>query len=374
MKIGIEAQRLFRSEKHGMDIYALELIRALQQIDKTNEYFIFTNDGEDRACLSETPNFKIVITDGTNYIRWEQTVLPKLVRSYKLDILHCTANTAPLNLQIPLILTLHDVIFLDRYWSKGTLYQNVGNLYRRFIVPMVTNKAKFVITVSHFEKERIYKRLKLSASKITVIYNGLKNTFKKLAPDKTDFLNTYKLPSKFFLFLGNTIERKNASRLISSYIDYNKLSQHKTPLVLPGLNELYVKDVCRKEGKAYDADYFYFTGYLPEEVLPYLYNSTCCFLFPSLQEGFGIPIIEAMACGVPVITSNISSMPEVADHAALLVDPYNSNEITKAMLTVESNESLTQNLIQLGFQRSQSFSWEDNARKTLSLYNSIAFN
>jgi glycosyltransferase involved in cell wall biosynthesis len=372
MNIGIEAQRLFRSEKHGMDIYALELIRALQQTDSVNQYFIFVNDGEDKTCLSETSNFKIVITEKTNYIKWEQFVLPKLVKLYQLDVLHCTANTAPINIQIPLILTLHDVIFLDRYWSKGTLYQNFGNLYRRFIVPVVARRSKSIITVSNFEKERIVKRLKISSSKVNVIYNGLKNTFTKITSGKNDFLGKYKLPEKFFLFLGNTIERKNAVRLIGSYLEYRKLSQHKIPLVLPALNENYVKAVCKEDSYPYDSTHFYFPGYLPTEDLPHLYNSSHCFLFPSLQEGFGIPIIEAMACGVPVITSNASAMPEVADHAALLVDPYDANEITKAMLLIETNQTLSQNLVQLGLQRAKLFSWSDNAKSTLSLYNTKA--
>ena len=142
MRIGIEAQRIFRKKKHGMDMVALEFIRALQHMDKENEYYIFIKPDED-VCLEETENFKIVLLSALSYIDWEQIRLPIAVKKCKLDLLHCTSNTAPLFCSVPIILLLHDIIYLERHPLKSktaTLYQKSGNLYRRWLIPKVVKK------------------------------------------------------------------------------------------------------------------------------------------------------------------------------------------------------------------------------------------
>ena len=153
MKIGIEAQRIFRKKKHGMDIYALELIRNLQVIDQLNEYYIFVRPGEDR-CLEETDNFKIIEIKALTYADWEQIQLPLEASKLELDLLHCTSNTAPIFSPAPLYVTLHDIIYLNQSYSGGSWYQKLGHYYRKWIVPVVFKKAKKVFTVSHFEKGR----------------------------------------------------------------------------------------------------------------------------------------------------------------------------------------------------------------------------
>src|SRR5690606_6093841 len=156
MRIGIEAQRIFRKEKHGMDMMAVELIKNLQKLDLINEYFIFVNPDEDNATIRPSANFTIVPLKKSLYPIWEQHFLAKAVKEYKLDILHCTSNTAPLNLDIPLILTLHDIIYLEKMdWKSGSWYQRLGNLYRRWNVPLIVKKATKILTVSKFEEKRI---------------------------------------------------------------------------------------------------------------------------------------------------------------------------------------------------------------------------
>lgn len=155
MKIAIEAQRIFRVNKHGMDFVALEVIRELQKIDRENEYFILVNAGEDR-CLEESENMHIVTVNAPLYPLWEQVCLPEAVRRIGPDILHCTGNTAPLRCDVPLVLTLHDIIFLEkRSGSSPSWYQNMGWYYRRFVVPRVLPKCRRIITVSNYERERI---------------------------------------------------------------------------------------------------------------------------------------------------------------------------------------------------------------------------
>ena len=155
MRIGIEAQRLFRPHKHGMDRVALELIKNLQVIDKTNEYYIFVKPDEDHSALQETENFKIIELNGGPYPTWEQIALPKAAKKYGCQVLHCTSNTAPLFTSVPLITILHDIIYMESSYlkilsSSASTYQKFGNVYRKLVVPRVLKTSKKVITVSHF--------------------------------------------------------------------------------------------------------------------------------------------------------------------------------------------------------------------------------
>ena len=180
MKIAIEAQRIFRPNKHGMDFVALETIRCLQKIDTKNEYFIFTGEGGDR-CLEETPNMHIETLRCPTYPLWEQWALPRAVARVKPDLLHCTSNTAPIWGRTPLVLTLHDIIFLEKQASRNkSSYQSLGRIYRRLVVPRILPKCRKIVTVSQFECDRIRTALGLDPERITAIYNGYNERFRPL--------------------------------------------------------------------------------------------------------------------------------------------------------------------------------------------------
>ena len=178
MRIGIEAQRVFRQNKHGMDYVVLQEIKELQTMDTKNEYFVFVAPGEDR-CLEDSKNFHIFEIGGNFYPLWEHFTLPKAVNELNLDILHCTSNTAPIRCKIPMILTLHDIIFLEpRDKNNKSLYQNMGWLYRRLVVPRILKKCKKIITVSDYEKNNIMTKLGIPEERMAMIYNGYNEWFK----------------------------------------------------------------------------------------------------------------------------------------------------------------------------------------------------
>src|SRR5215217_6787532 len=152
MKIAIESQRIFRKSKHGMDVVALELMRQIQLLDNKNQYLLFARHGEDRDCLSDAGNFKTIILKGVTYGGWEQFSLPAALKKHQPDILHCTANTAPYSTPVPMVVTVHDVIYLEETSFEGSAYQNFGNLYRKVVVPHAIKNAKKIITVSEYEK------------------------------------------------------------------------------------------------------------------------------------------------------------------------------------------------------------------------------
>ncbi len=371
MKIGIEAQRIFRPHKHGMDIVALELIRALQVIDNQNEYFIFVKPDEDRTCLSETINFHIIEVPGGNYVFWEQIMLPIYARKYGVDILHCTSNTAPMFLPVPLVLTLHDVIFMEQTTGKNTSsnYQKFGNLYRKWLVPRIVNKCKSIVTISEVEKANIIKTLVLPTNAVTVVHNGVSGRF-GTKPSEEILQQVRKdlgLSDDFFLFLGNVEPRKNVNNTVKAFVVFAEKND-KIKLVITGIKASFVEEVLKEIGKELMLNRFVFAGFVAENVLLALYARARVFLYPSLREGFGLPILEAMSFGTPVLTSNISAMPEVAGDAAFLVNPYSVEAIAAGMQTAYENESLRNEKIALGYLRPSMFTWQNTAEKMLNIY------
>ncbi len=379
LRIAIEAQRIFRPQKHGMDVVALEMIRQLQLIDTYNEYFILTKKDED-ICLSETSNFHIVYIEGRSYPDWEQISLAKWVRINKPDILHCTSNTAPLKIRCPLFLTLHDLIFLEKNYllSKrgGSPYQRFGNFYRSLVVPRVARKAKLVFTVSNYQKEQIKQKLHLPDDKVKVIYNGVSPQFFEQANSELKDIvrQAYQLPNRYIFFLGNTEPRKNLSGVLAAYsILLDRIGDDAPSLVIKGISEKYLGQVLSSLELSPIAKRIVLVGYIKSEHLRVVYQMAEMLLFPSYSEGFGIPIIEAMASRIPVITSNVTSMPEVAGNAALLVTPSSPQNIEDAMELLLSNIQLRDTLVQKGYERSKDFTWNGVAEAVLSCYLSHNF-
>ncbi|MCF8218510.1 MAG: glycosyltransferase family 4 protein [Bacteroidales bacterium] len=375
MKIGIEGQRLFREKKHGMDMVALELIRNLQRLDTENEYVIFIKPDMDNACLQESENFKIVELKGSFYPYWEQVKLPKAVKAEGCDILHCTSNTAPVNINIPMAVTIHDIIYLEGLkLSKagGSLYQRLGNMYRKWNVPRVAKNARKIITVSNSEKKRIDQHFGYEKDKVDVVYNGVSEHFKKIDSQKelSEIRKKYDLPEKFIFFLGNTDPKKNTRNVLRAFDHYLSKNQ-AIPLVMLDFGEENLKDILKEIGKPHLRKHIHLTGYIINSDLPAIYNLSEVFLYPSLRESFGIPMLEAMACGTPVITSNTSSMPEIADDAAYIVDPSKPESISLGIYRLLNNHSLRNKNIQKGFKRASEFSWRDTAEKTLKIYKSL---
>jgi glycosyltransferase involved in cell wall biosynthesis len=379
MRIGIEAQRLFRPHKHGMDRVALELIKSLQIIDQQNEYFIFVKPDKDNRVIKPTKNFKIIEVSGGPYPIWEQIKLPKLIKDYKCDILHCTGNTAPLKLKIPLIVTLHDIIFKEGsifklISSNASWYQKIGNLYRRIIVEKVVKKSHRIITVSNFEKNNIANNFKVDGKNLRAIHNGVNKSFSSnyLLDKKLEIRRKYNLPERFVLHIGNSDPRKNTKRVLHAFHKYTLESCSDYKLVIVGMNNAKLESIMPELHLLNDLkSNIVLTGYVSDEDLPIIFNMARLFLFPSLREGFGIPLLEAMASGIPVITSNTSSMPEVAGNAALLIDPSKTEEIYNGIEKILSNNRLRYELINKGLARSKSFSWFNAAQNVFDIYKQL---
>ncbi len=367
MKIAIEAQRIFRKNKHGMDFVALESIRELQKIDHDNEYFIFVAPGEDE-CLKETPNFHIITLNCPTYPLWEQYALPRAVKKVKADLLHCTSNTAPVHCSVPIIVTLHDIIFLEKKrGGNKSLYQKMGWYYRRLVVPAVLKKCRHIITVSEYERKHIIETLNISEKRISAIYNGYNSHFKHIDHYST-VTSKYINEDKYLFFLGNTDPKKNTERILKAYSQYALTDFHPVPLLVADLKKEIIDNIIRKLGIEEVSHLIIPSGYIINSDLPAIYSGAVGFIYASLRESFGIPILESMACGTPVITSNISAMPEIAGDAALLVDPYSESEIKNAITLLIQDSSVGLRMREKGYERITHFSWEKTAVNTLNLY------
>ncbi len=379
MKIGIEGQRLFRKKKHGMDMVALELIRNLQEIDHENEYIVYVSPDEDRQTLKATPNFRIVELDGGFYPIWEQVALPRAAREDGCEILHCTSNTAPVNTKIPLVVTLHDIIYMESSYPQilsgsGTTYQKFGNVYRRMVVPKVVKKSGAIITVSHFEKNRIGEFFGMKGDpRLKAVYNGVGTHFRPVtdAAELSRVKAKYRLPDRFFFFLGNTDPKKNTKGTLKAYSDFVKQTRSDIRLVMLDYDRAELAKILDQIGDRTLINRITLTGYVVNTDLPAIYSQSTLFLYPSLRESFGIPLLEAMACGVPVITSNTSSMPEIAGDAAFIIDPFKPEEITAAMIKLTSEDELRKVLIAKGIPQAAKFSWHSMAENVLAIYKEI---
>lgn len=370
MRIGIEAQRIFRKNKHGMDYVVLQEIRELQKIDARNEYFVFVAPGEDR-CLEECKNVHIIEIGGNFYPLWEQFTLPRAAKELDLDILHCTSNTAPLKCKVPLILTLHDIIFLEPQSTlKMSLYQKMGRYYRRLVVPRIVRNCKHVITVSQFERKNIISKLNIPECNITTIYNGYSQEFIPIK-DNNCVSQKYVDQSSYFFHFANTEPRKNTQGILVAYSNYLEQSNEKRKLLITGISKETLFEYLKSNGIEKASNRIVLTDYIPSKDLPYIYNNAFALIFASFREGFGIPIIEAMACGIPVITSNVSSMPEIAGPNAILINPENPDEIAEMMLKLENEDIFYRKQEQVGLERAKLFSWRHTAEQLLEVYEGV---
>lgn len=370
MRIGIEALRIFHKNKHGMDYVVLQEIIELQKMDHRNEYYIFVAPGPDR-CLEDTSNVHIIEIEGNFYPTWEQISLPKVANEVGVELLHCTSNTAPIRCNIPLILTLHDIIFLEpRDKQNKSLYQNLGWFYRRMVVPRILKKCRRIITVSEFEQNNIISKLGLPRKQVAMIYNGYNDWFRPMEDTDCVFAK-YMAERGYLFFLGNTDPKKNTERTLIAYSKYLERSSVKRKLLMADLDRHYLNDIIERNHIENILSHIEMPGYIVNTDLPYVYSAAFAFLYTSLRESFGIPLLESMACGTPVVTSNTSSMPEIAGPDAILVNPESADEICEQLLKLENDKTFYQQQVEMGLQRAKLFSWKYTADQLLSLYETV---
>jgi glycosyltransferase involved in cell wall biosynthesis len=375
MRIGIDI-RLIGKKRTGDEQVFFNLVKNLAEIDQSNQYFLFTDRDpkQDNELEAETDklnlknNFKIIFINAPNRFWWNFWALPDHLRKNPVDVFH-TQYIAPIWLpkKIKLVLTIHDISFnfFPQFIKKSDLF------FLKTLIPRSFKMAAKIIAVSEFTKNEIEKNYRIPAKKIAAIHNGVNFDFfnQYVAPEKLKEIGKkYNLPDKFILYIGTLQPRKNIPILI-------KAMRHlDIKLVLAGNKKAHNFDPrIDKTIKKYNLqEKIVFPGWIDEEDKPALFKLARCFVFPSLYEGFGIPIIEAMSAGAPVVCSDIPALREISRDAALLCNPKNNQELSKNILKILTDQQLKERLIQSGIETAQKFTWQKTAKNMLEIYEELA--
>ncbi|MFH1453372.1 MAG: glycosyltransferase family 1 protein [Armatimonadota bacterium] len=362
IRIGINLLPLFDTIA-GAERYAQSIVKALAKIDRENEYILFLNRYNKDYYKVEQDNFTNVVCDFPKNkiarVFYEQFALPERIKNYKLDILFSTCNIAPLRAGCKLVTMMFDVHWL----LLPQFFGNMKNFYIKKMLSATAEKSSKILTLSTCSKNDIVKLFGVSPEKVDVTFCGYMPEINGHKTVKDD---------KYILFVGQFHKRKNIPSLIRAFevLKDKHAVEHKLYLAgRSGDGDTEILKLCA--GSKY-ADDIKVTGYILDNDLTLLYNKADIFVYPSFYEGFGIPVIEAMAHKVPVACSNASSLPEVAGDGALYFNPHNVSEIAEKIAVLAKDKKVREKLIENGLRQVKKFTWEEVAVKTLEAFKEAA--
>jgi glycosyltransferase involved in cell wall biosynthesis len=364
VRIGIDARKL---HDFGIGTYIRNLLRQLARLDHDTEFVLLCRpvDAPGLALLGE--NFRLVPETSGNYSLAEQLQIPRALRREGVTLFHAPHYVLPPLVTCRSVVTIHDCIHL---MFPQYLRSRLAFAYARASIGMAARRATRVLTVSESSKRDILRFVDVPPEKIDVIYNGYDERF-GAEPREEDVVRVrerYQLHDEFVLYAGNVKPHKNLERVIQALHRVRARGLDHLKLVLIG-DEISKYPTLRQSVHRHRLDkYVRYFGFQPAATLVAFYRLARAFVFPSLYEGFGLPPLEAMANLTPVVTSNLSSMPEVVGDAAVLVDPYDPQSIADGIRRAISDEPLRQTLIERGRLRAQAFSWREAAVRTLGVY------
>ena len=367
VRIAIDARKL---HDFGIGTYIRNLVRQLAILDRESEYVLLCRP-EDAEQLGEVGvNFRPVVETAGNYSVTEQLRIPIAIGRARANLFHAPHYVLPPLVGCRSVVTIHDCIHL---MFPQYLPNRIAYAYARASIALAARRSTRVLTVSESSKRDILKYVDVPPEKIDVIPNAYDERF-MIEPREEAVVRLrarYQLHDEFVLYAGNVKPHKNLERLIEAFDLVRKRGLDHLKLVLIG-DEISKYASLRRAVHRYGLHkYVRFLGYLPEETLAVMYRLAGVFVFPSLYEGFGLPPLEAMASGTPVVTSNVSSLPEVAGDAAVLVDPYDASAIADGIHDVLTNETLRSTLRRKGLARAREFSWETSVRRVHAIYKQV---
>ncbi len=374
MKIGIDARVLYSANLRGIGKYLFNIINIINDTKYSARFFLFYNHWNGKKTIPNGAGIiekQCEVKKGDRLFLWEQLRLPKEAKKEKVDILHCPANTIPLYQPCPTVVTLHDTLLMesDEDETKDFLF------YTRKIIPIGLRKVKKIITVSHNSKKDIIKYFKIAPEKIEVIYHGISPQYRKIeSPETLNLIKSkYGISKKYMFSLGAIGPRKNTLKVIESFLVLKNKYKLDIQLVISGLQNEAMSILSKKTTEMGIKEDVVLIGYISDEDLVALYSFAEISLYLSLYEGFGFPALESMACGCPVIASNLTSLPELVEDPDSLANPRDTEEIVEKSIPFLKNASFRSQKINDGLQRIKKFSWEKAAEKTLTVYKNIAF-
>ncbi|MDP8255681.1 MAG: glycosyltransferase family 1 protein [Candidatus Alcyoniella australis] len=377
MRIGLNSEKVLERTT-GVGCYAYNLVRGLLEIDRDNRYVLFFHS--DAGCYAGEPwlagpNVELdqYGAKGSNprRILWEQLGLPGRARRSKLDVFHYIDHTlSMIGKPVPTAITVHDLAF----FRHPEAYTRSRRIYKSLVSPRSIRRADRVIAVSEYTRQEVLEITGADPDKVSVVYNGIDGEFRVIQDQKllSDFRRQHDLPQRYILFVGTLQPRKNVTGLVRAYAELVQRKAVEHDLVICGERGWIFDEIFSQVERSGLTARVRFIESLPQQQLPLLYNCAELFVFPSLFEGFGLPLLEAMSCGVPVVSSNTTSMPEVVGDAALLVDPNDVDDMALQIQRALSDRELAADLRNRGLERSREFSWRKCAQSTLEIYKQMA--
>lgn len=361
MRIGLDARMLAYS---GIGTYLRGLLSGFLGLSGKENYVLYGKDKETRMYLRDGKSQAITWNAGP-YDPFSLWFTPVKERGF--DLLHCPHYNLPYGIKRPTVITVHDLIHLV---CPELLTDRKAHWYASWMLPSATRRAAHILTVSDYSKQEILQHLKVPETKITVIYHGVEEVFHPLSKVEVEsYRVAHRLPERFLLYVGLLKPHKNIIRLLQAF---SALHLDGVSLLLVGKRDSRYRELDMLLEKDTFHQNVIFLSSVPFEELPLLYNAAESLIIPSLHEGFGLPALEAMACGTPVVCSQATSLPEVVGDTAVLVDPLSVSSLAEGMRKCLENSALRSELSRKGIERAKQFRWQDTAAKTLSIYHEVA--
>ena len=364
MKIALMLRNL--GEKGGINVYTMNVVLNLLNIDHNNDYLILYKDENQMGTFSDFKNVKEFLIKAPNKLIWDQVNVPRFLANKHVDLVFNPKHTVSILGKWKKTMVIHGA---EQFEVKSA-FAILNRIYTRLTMPMYARNSDIVITTTNTGIVDLSRHLKLQKNRFRYVYEGAHDRFKRLDKDLCfKIRDKYNLPEKFILFVGGLTPLKNFDRIIKAFEKLNNVHSHS--LVFVGFkrfkfkNDLSIVSDLIKENKVI------FPGFVSDDDLPSFYNLAELLIFPSLYEGFGLPALEAMSCGCPVVTSTKGCTREVTGDAAILVDPYDIDDIYKGMCRVIEDSDLRDNMIKKGLGRSRDFSWKKTAQGILNIFGEI---
>lgn len=364
MNILVNTRLLLHGKMEGIGFYTHQLMQKVTK-NHPEHTFYFLFDRPFHSDFIYAPNVVPIVMGPPArhpflYIVWFEITVPHIIKKYNIDAFFSPDHFLSLRAKVPTILAVHDLNFM---YNPENL-PLVTSLYYRFFFPRFVKKAKHFIAVSEYTKNDIIQYFKIPQNNISVVYNASNQKKGKLSSEQIiETKRKFSNGNNYFFYIGSLHKRKNIGRMLLAFDDFINKTKADVNLIIGGKAMWSDKEMEKDYQKVVHKEKIIFTGRLSNDDAKLLMGSSLALIFVSLFEGFGVPIVEAMESGVPVITSNVTSMPEIAGDAAYLVNPLSVNEITEAMIKVFQDEKYRHELIEKGLVRAEKYSWDKSAEK-----------
>lgn len=372
-RLGIDA-RFYGPVGKGLGRYTQEIVDNIIKLDQANQYVIFLSRENYNSFPGANNRIKKVLADFKWYGLAEQILFPLFIWRQRLNLMHFPNFNVPLFSPVKFVVTIHDLILIkfptQRATTLAPVIYKIKNFFYKIVITMAVKRARRVLAVSEYTKQEVTKQFKIKPGKVIVTYEGVADFLgREISQTKPqDILIKYYITKSYLLYVGNAYPHKNLEGLIKVFKEINQENEN-LKLVLVGKEDYFYRRLKSQSGNS--SEVVIFPGYVPDSDLKVLYSQALAYVCPSFYEGFGLPALEAMAFGLPVISSNKTCLPEILGQAAIYFNPENKREMKEKIELVIKDENLRRQMAARGFEQVKTYSWRDCAEKTLGVYRDV---